>query len=81
MDDMGKLQELAARQEEKVGKLKENYDYAKERYEKERDRLSQLEKDIEAKKDRRMMGNLRDHNIENEEQLMRMLESLKSQGK
>lgn len=81
MDDMGKLQELAAKQEEKVGKLKENYDYAKERYEKERDRLSQLEKDIEAKKYRRMMGNLRDHNIENEEQLMRMLESLKSQGK
>ena len=81
MDDMGKLQELAERQREKVAKLKENFDYARERYEKERDRLDQLEKDIEARKYRRMMGSLRDLDIENEEQLMEMLELLKTQGK
>lgn len=79
MDDMGKLLELVAKQRDKVEKLRENFDYSKERYEKERDKLSQLEKDIEAKKYRRMMGNLRDHNIENEEQLMKMLDSLRTQ--
>ena len=81
MDDMGKLQELADRQREKVARLKENFDYARERYEKERDRLGQLEKDIEARKYRRMMGSLRNLDIENEEQLMQMLELLKEQGK
>ena len=81
MDDLGKLQELAARQREKVAKLKENFDYARDRYEKERERLVQFEKDIEARKYRRMMGSLRDLDIENEEQLMQVLELLKEQGR
>lgn len=79
MDDMGKLLDQAAKQKDKVEKLRESYEYSKERYEKERDKLSQLEKDIEAKKYRRMMGNLRSYNIENEEQLVRMLDTLKTQ--
>ena len=74
-EDIKKLKELIKKQREKVARLKEGYDYSKERYDKE---LGQLEKDVEVKEYRRMMNDLKDRNIENEEQLMKMLDSLKS---
>lgn len=77
-EDIKKLKELIKKQREKVARLKEGYDYSKERYDKEREKLGQLEKDVEVKEYRRMMNDLKDRNIENEEQLMKMLDSLKS---
>ena len=77
-EDIKRLKDQIKKQREKVARLKEGYDYSKERYDKERERLSQLEKDIEVRQYRRMMSDLKDRNIDNEEQLMKMLDSLKS---
>ncbi|MBQ9232415.1 MAG: hypothetical protein IJ167_00065 [Lachnospiraceae bacterium] len=77
-EDIKRLKDQIEKQREKVARLKEGYDYSKERYDKERERLSQLEKDVEVKEYRRMMSDLKDRNIDNEEQLMKMLDSLKS---
>lgn len=73
---MDKYETQIERQKKKVEKLHENYCHSREKYEKEKVRLDLLEKELEAQKYRRMMGNLHDRNIESEDQLLEALDSM-----